>query len=365
MSSRKFMIGAQTLVIGALVAGSLAFIVFNKPVSVSVDGSSEQVRTFGRSVSDVLEAEGVAVGAHDSVSPSLQTKIDRNSEIVVRHGRQVSLAVDGRQQKIWTTALTVDEALADAGIDAEGAELSASRSSAIGRQGTSVQVTTAKEARVLVDGKSVPVSTTAATVGEALDDAKVKLDDDDVTSVPASAPVVPGLTVSVLRVTTEEVTEKETVKHETETKKDKEKDEGEKAVTQKGKDGEKTVTYKTRSVDGETVEKTKVGEEVTTKPQKEIVTVGTKKEEFPSKTGTKADSLNWKALAKCESTNNPKAVNSNGHYGLYQFSLSTWQKVGGSGNPIDASEAEQTYRAKLLYDKAGAGQWSCGHYLFT
>jgi soluble lytic murein transglycosylase-like protein len=77
-----------------------------------------------------------------------------------------------------------------------------------------------------------------------------------------------------------------------------------------------------------------------------------------------ADGLNWAALAQCESSGNPRAVNPNGHYGLYQFSLSTWRSVGGSGNPIDASPAEQTYRAKVLYKKAGAGQWSCGHHLF-
>jgi hypothetical protein len=77
------------------------------------------------------------------------------------------------------------------------------------------------------------------------------------------------------------------------------------------------------------------------------------------------DSLNWPALAQCESGGNPKAVNSAGYYGLYQFSLSTWRSVGGTGNPIDASASEQTYRAKLLYQKSGAGQWGCGDELFS
>jgi resuscitation-promoting factor RpfB len=50
---------------------------------------------------------------------------------------------------------------------------------------------------------------------------------------------------------------------------------------------------------------------------------------------------------------------------LYQFSLSTWRSVGGTGNPIDASADEQTYRAKLLYQKAGSGQWGCGAKLYS
>ncbi|NAZ88334.1 transglycosylase family protein, partial [Kineococcus indalonis] len=78
--------------------------------------------------------------------------------------------------------------------------------------------------------------------------------------------------------------------------------------------------------------------------------------------GGGADSLNWGALAACESGGDPGIVSSSGKYhGLYQFSVSTWRAVGGSGLPSQASASEQTYRAKLLYQRAGAGQWPvCG-----
>ena len=67
------------------------------------------------------------------------------------------------------------------------------------------------------------------------------------------------------------------------------------------------------------------------------------------------------AIAQCESGGNPRAVNSAGYYGKFQFSIPTWQSVGGSGNPIDASEAEQDYRAAVLYRRSGPGQWPvCG-----
>ena len=50
--------------------------------------------------------------------------------------------------------------------------------------------------------------------------------------------------------------------------------------------------------------------------------------------------------------------------GLYQFSMSTWHGVGGEGDPIDASSAEQTYRAKILYNRSGRSPWPvCGKYL--
>lgn len=68
------------------------------------------------------------------------------------------------------------------------------------------------------------------------------------------------------------------------------------------------------------------------------------------------------AIAECESGGDPKIVSADGSYrGKYQFSFSTWETVGGSGDPAEASEAEQDYRAALLYDRSGSSPWPvCG-----
>src|SRR3954465_8686497 len=52
-------------------------------------------------------------------------------------------------------------------------------------------------------------------------------------------------------------------------------------------------------------------------------------------------------IASCESGGNPHPVNPHGHYGKYQFDMQTWASVGGSGNPANASEAEQDKRAAM------------------
>lgn len=74
------------------------------------------------------------------------------------------------------------------------------------------------------------------------------------------------------------------------------------------------------------------------------------------------DGLNWPALAECESTDNPRAVDPTGTYfGLYQFDILTWRSVGGRGNPADATRAEQTLRARILYGQRGRAPWPvCG-----
>ena len=67
------------------------------------------------------------------------------------------------------------------------------------------------------------------------------------------------------------------------------------------------------------------------------------------------------SIAACESGGDPTAVNAAGYYGKYQFDEGTWASVGGSGNPAEAPEAEQDYRAALLYAQAGASPWPvCG-----
>ena len=68
------------------------------------------------------------------------------------------------------------------------------------------------------------------------------------------------------------------------------------------------------------------------------------------------------AIAACESGGDPTAVSSDGTYrGKYQFDYGTWESVGGSGDPAAAPEAEQDYRAALLYSQSGSSPWPvCG-----
>jgi hypothetical protein len=68
------------------------------------------------------------------------------------------------------------------------------------------------------------------------------------------------------------------------------------------------------------------------------------------------------SIAACESGGDPTAVSSDGTYrGKYQFDFGTWESVGGSGDPAAAPEAEQDYRAALLYAQSGSSPWPvCG-----
>lgn len=82
----------------------------------------------------------------------------------------------------------------------------------------------------------------------------------------------------------------------------------------------------------------------------------------PAQTATlRATGAPLTSIAACESGGNYSTNTGNGFYGAYQFDLQTWQSVGGSGNPANASPAEQDMRASMLYAQRGSSPWPvCG-----
>ena len=67
----------------------------------------------------------------------------------------------------------------------------------------------------------------------------------------------------------------------------------------------------------------------------------------------------WASVRQCESSGDYSINTGNGYYGAYQFDLATWQSVGGTGMPNEASPAEQDYRALYLYRMRGWSPWIC------
>jgi soluble lytic murein transglycosylase-like protein len=83
---------------------------------------------------------------------------------------------------------------------------------------------------------------------------------------------------------------------------------------------------------------------------------------YPTPDSVGVSSATLDAIASCESGGDPAAVSADGAYrGKYQFDYGTWAAVGGSGDPASAPEAEQDYRAALLYVRGGSSPWPiCG-----
>lgn len=372
--NRVRLIGAATAVV-VLATGGVAVADAHKTVTLDVDGVTTTVSTFSGSVDGLLAEQELDLGARDTVSPSgaLQDGVD----VVVRHARQVTIQADGAEETVWTTALTADEALEMLAARGDDVRLVASRSADGGRPDLSLDLTLDGPAAVQVDGETLTVPDGSTTVAEALDALGVELTALDRVSVQHSGDRV---TVVVNRVVVQDVTTTHEVPFNALEQQDASMYVGESEVTTAGVPGVRTVVERVTTVDGVETARQPLSDGVTQAPVDQVTNVGTKKRPVvqqapaagatgagtPAVGGGDAAGLNWAALAACESGGNPAAVSSTGKYhGLYQFSVGTWQAVGGTGLPSQASADEQTARAQMLYNRSGAGQWPhCGPRLF-
>jgi hypothetical protein len=65
----------------------------------------------------------------------------------------------------------------------------------------------------------------------------------------------------------------------------------------------------------------------------------------------------WACIRQHESGGNYAENTGNGYYGAYQFALGTWQGLGYSGLPSNASPATQDAAAQRLQAESGWGSW--------
>lgn len=230
---------------------------------------------------------------------------------------------------------------------------------------------------VLHDGETARVKSRASTVGALLTEKGITLDKDDRSEPGVDAPVVPNLTVRVVRVSTKEVKEKEAIDYESSTKDDAGIFEGETKVVTAGKAGEKEFTYKLTIEDGREVKREKVGEKVLSEPVAEVLARGTKPRPKTAETGPYKDLINAAAaeygvdgaemmrVMLCESGGNPKsaAYDSNGkllYAGLFQYAPDFWNS---SWNPYRSAgiwdAGSQIKATALAWSKGWRGRWGC------
>jgi uncharacterized protein YabE (DUF348 family) len=218
---------------------------------------------------------------------------------------------------------------------------------------------------VLADGHRRTLRTTAPTVGALLHAMHVRLRDLDRVHPALAHYPTDGLVVTVDRINQRVVTRNLAIPFSTRHITTSSLYVGDTKVVRYGRPGVRVNSYRLTWKNHHLVKQTLLHSRVRARPQAQVVQVGTKPR--PQYTPA-ADGLNWAALARCESGGNSQSVSGpNGMYrGLYQFTLGAWHGVGGSGDPIDASSSEQTYRAQLLYKRSGDSAWpACGHYLYT
>ncbi|TPV51520.1 DUF348 domain-containing protein [Pseudarthrobacter phenanthrenivorans] len=368
-------VGAQLLVLCALVVGLVAFVGNNKTITLNVDGKVSSVQTFGGTVGQVVKSANLELNPADRISPAVDASVRNGTVINVNKAKEVKVSLDGSEKVVNTTAQDVAGLVTELGV-ASASSVSVPKDAQLSVAGSYVSISTPKSVSIVADGKVDTATTTAATVGKVLEDAGLTLGANDRMSQPANAHVVNNMVIKVSRVdnTRTDVTS-EDVPFESVTTESAELLKGEKEITQAGVAGKVEKTYKLVLVDGREASRTLVSENVAVQPVTEKITVGTKPKPVAqaapaasagTNTGAAAPAMMneamWDKIAQCESGGNWSINTGNGYYGGLQFDIQTWIGAGGGAyapNASLATKAQQIDIANRVYAQRGLQPWGC------
>jgi resuscitation-promoting factor RpfB len=365
VSKRLAVIAAALAAVLAITIGGIAVATMRKTVTVSLDGTPHTYVTYDSSVGQLLADQHVRVGAHDVVAPGLDAKLHEGSRIAVNFGRRLTITVDGRSRSYWTTARTVDQALAQLGTRiSASAALSTSRSATIGRGGLALTVSTPKRVTLVVGRRHARHAvTTAVTVNQALLDLHVVTSSDDIIKPRGGTRVTRGMRIVVKRVVKRHATVTETIMYSTIVHNDPAMTRGQVRVTRAGIAGHKRVTYRIVTVNGRQRVKVVLRSVVLSRPTSQIEYRGTKPVPVVPSTPPNfaSGSSVWDKIAACESGGNWAINTGNGYSGGLQFAPSTWLAYGGGAfapYAYEASRDQQIVVAERIRAASGGyGAW--------
>jgi uncharacterized protein YabE (DUF348 family) len=357
---RSVKYGLYGAVLAGVVGGVSAFSAGANatPVTLVIDGQTSTVRTTSDDVAGALKAAGYEIGAHDIVAPSAEAKINKNTKIVLNRGRQLHLVVDGRKRDVWTTALTVDQALDQLGVSSQ-TYVSVSRSKRLPLDATSLDLRSPKKVVVIAGTDRKTLISTSSTVADAIEQSGFTFDADDrIAPAPATA-LTDGQTVTITQISYRTVVKHQSIDYSVRQTQDPDLYTDQKKVVTEGVEGSADVTYKLTYVNGKRTKTVEVSRVTVTEPKTQVEKVGTKKRPTP-KVSADTSGVNWDAIASCESGGNWHINTGNGYYGGLQFSQGTWVAMGGTKY---APRADLASRAEQIDIASGMnlGNWPvCG-----
>jgi uncharacterized protein YabE (DUF348 family) len=356
--SLRFVVAAVLLTLAG--AGVFA-VISEKTVTLNIDGTQMKVSTMKSRVIDVLDENGYAVGDRDDLFPGANQVVNEAETIVLRRSRPLQISLDGQDSKqVWTTASTVDDALAQLRMS-DTAPAAASRGSRLPLEGMALPVVSAKTVQINDGGVVSTVHLAAPNVAGLLAAAGVPLEQADSVVPAESSPVIAGMQIQVTRTRVEKVTQRVPLAPVAQRIEDPTMNMSRQVVQDSGTPGVQDVTFAVSKVNGVETGRLPIANIVVVPARDSVLRVG-------AKPGTEVPPVQngpiWDAISRCEAGGNWAINTGNGYYGGVQFDQSTWERSGGlryAGRADLATREEQIAIAEVTRARQGWGAWPvCG-----
>lgn len=219
-SAKKIVLISSAAVLTLVIAICGICICAKQITIIDEDGNAKELVTFKRCVSDVLEAQNIALGTRDKLSVPIDAKLKDGLKIEIYRAFNVTITEKGVSRNLIATQPTAGRVLQELGYNP-------------------------RETDKITPGFNERVS-----------------DFDEIT---------------IVRVRTESVTATEEIPYESQERENKSLASGTRKLVQKGVPGEKSVQYKITYEDDVEVSRTVISEKVTTEPIPQIREIGKKK----------------------------------------------------------------------------------------
>lgn len=357
-SRHPFMVPVITFAV-LLVCAAAAFLLVNHydaPVNnayvviVSHDGVQQTVPSREPTVGALLAKLHLSLGQGDVVEPSLAAHINQDKfRINIYRAVPVEI-VDGTNKIFSFSAATTPRAIAEqAGVSLypEDELTTAPTNNFLGQQaiGETVTIKRSVPISLIIYGTPVVTRSHSDTVGEMLAEKHIVLGKGDTVQPAANTPITPNQQIFILHPGTAITTATQPIPAPTQYIDDPSLSVGSSAVRQAGSPGSLLITYQ---VNEKTGAQTELQSVQLSPPVTEIIARGT-----APVGGTLGSWLS--ALRDCESGGNYQDDTGNGYYGAYQFSLSSWERLGLSGLPSDAAPSVQDQAIIENTNRSGGG----------
>jgi uncharacterized protein YabE (DUF348 family) len=328
-------------------------------VSIYDRGEEHAVLTRGTTVADALHDADIQIDPADIVEPAPSEQlVARNYHVNVYRARPVVVADGAARIRVMTAEQSPRQIARTAGVTLYDEDVTKlERVDDVindGGAGLKLSIDRAVMFQFTLYGKKFEARTQSATVGEMLREKGITPGPQDGVSTPDSTPMVAGMSISVWRNGKQTITQEEVVTKPIEEIKDADREVGYRAVKTPGTDGKKQVTYEIEMRDGVEVSRKVLASVVTLQPVKQVEVIGAK----AVFSGAFGEAL--ARLRQCESGNNYANKNNPKYRGAYQYDYATWANYQGYYDPADAPPAVQDAKAWETYQRRGWQPWpSC------
>lgn len=273
---RKIAAGVAMLAIFVTVLSLVLFEGTKKNITLDADGKTIELKTHAATVEDALAQHDIEIGSYDAVSPSADSSITDGMAIDWVQANPVSINMNNDSTTIWTTESSVENVLADAGVEVTDHDLV--EPSLDSEVGADSEITIDKAFQItLKDGKkSTKVWSTSTTIADFLKNENIKLSELDRIESDKEQLLMPKSVVSIVRVEKTSDVVEETTNFDVKKRSDENLLKGREEVVNEGEKGKVRKRFEIVKENGKEVSRKLIAQHVVAHPKPKVVSVGSK-----------------------------------------------------------------------------------------